>query len=320
MSPAKKAEPVEDQAEPGPEPEGHISNWEFLDRAPTTSEVLALLGTLPKIHGLNMVDYADYVQALPQKKKVKVAHPNNPRLKIDESVENWVLYVSVAGRMAMLNAAAAINNWRVEIEPEPNSPVGAPGFISLEQRIVYREYIKIWAYMPNNGEKYLGIRNGMAWVPFSGGSQAAGSNPYEKVETSARGRALAAWGFGVLPGSGIASLEEIMGMDQNREAMGSERAVERAETGAPAHPNRPSREDLLEGAFTAVEALRQTTNDTEKGMVAKVGQYLSGRLGAHGVYDEGAGILHWDLVKDGHLVMLTNFLKQKNVEILGGLQ
>lgn len=318
MTTTKEA-PVEPAAEGSTEAEheatarrGVISNWEFMKQAPTQEKVLELLEGLPPVHGINHIDYADFVQALPAKKKIQVPHPTNPKVKVDEYLENWTLYMSVAGRQAMMNAAAELNNWRVEIEPEPNSPVGAPGFISLEQRIVYREYIKIWQYDEDGDALYKGVRNGMAWVPFSGGSQAAGSNPYEKVETAARGRALGAWGFGVFPGSGIASLEEMLGIDQNREAIQQERAA----TGAPAHPTRKPREQLLEDTFTAIEKLRMTTSDTDLGMVQKVGLYLSKTLGATSVYDEASSVIQWDLVKDGHLVMVTNFLQKKNEEIL----
>lgn len=319
QKPEEKGEPsLEEQQEEVVQQLGHISNWEFLLVPPTSEAVLALLATLPPVHGVKHVDFADFVQALPQKKKIKKPHPTNPRLQIDESVENWVLYMSVAGRQAMLNAAAELNNWRVEIEPEPNSPVGAPGFLSLETRIVYREYIKIWSYIGASYEatKYLGVRNGMAWVPFSGGNQAAGSNPYEKVETSARGRALGAWGFGVFPGSGIASLEEMQGVAENKQAIDAETGGRqpRAE-----NTRRPGREDLLEKTLTAVEALRQATNDSEEGVTAKVGQYVSKTLGSVAAYDPERNELHWDGIKDGQLMMLEKFLSQKVAQILGEL-
>jgi hypothetical protein len=300
---------------------GHISNWEFLRTPPTSEQVLALLATLKPVHGLEHKDYADFVQALPAKKKYQKPHPTNPNLKIDDYVENWVLYMSVAGRQAMLNDAAALNDWRVEIEPEPNSPVGAPGFLSLEQRIVYREYIKIWQYVNGEGrltaERYLGSRNGQAWVPFSGGSQAAGSNPYEKVETAARGRALGAWGFGVFPGSGIASLEEMQGVAENRQAIEREQGPRGA--GPAENTNRPKREQLEEQALTAVEKLRQVTNDSEEGITGKVGAYVSKTLGAKAAYDPERNVLHWDGIKDGQLMMLTTFLTQKIAQIEGAL-
>lgn len=294
------------------------SNWEFIKEPPTTEQVRQLINTVPAVHGIKLIDYFDFVQALPARKKVQVPHPTNPRLKVEEYIDNWVLYVSVAGRQAMLNAAQELNGWRVDYEPEPNSPVGAPGFLSLETRIVYREYVKIWKYTETGPAEglFLGSRPGQAWVPYTGGSQAAGSNPYEKVETAARGRALGAWGFGVIPGSGIASLEEMQGVQQNREAIDKETGTTGPDVG---RSTRKSREGMLEELKTEIEALRQATNDTDDGMVAKVGFYLAKTLGARGVYDDVDGLIHWDQVKDGHLVLLTNFIRQKNVEIKGRL-
>lgn len=300
----------------------HISNWEFLTRPPTSEEVLHLLGTLPPVHGIRHEDYADFVQALPARKKISVPHPTNPKLKVEEYIDNWTLYMSVAGRQAMLNAAQELNNWRVEIEPEPNSPVGAPGFLSLEQRIVYREYIKIWQYAeerPGNvPERYLGSRNGQAWVPFSGGSQAAGSNPYEKVETSARGRALGAWGFGVFPGSGIASLEEMLGVEQNKRGIEQEQA-QQGGGGRPENPPRRTREGALEETMTLSEEFRQLTGDPEDVHAGKIGRYVTKTLGAVAAYDGERNELHWDGLKDGQLVMMANMLRGKIAQIKGEL-
>ncbi|QOP66200.1 hypothetical protein SEA_DANIELLEIGNACE_60 [Arthrobacter phage DanielleIgnace] len=306
---------------------GHISNWEFLIEPPTTEAVLQLLSTLPPVHGVEHIDFADFVQPLPQKKKIKKQHPTNPNLMIDENVDCWVLYMSVAGRQAMLNAAAEKNAWRVEIEPEPNSPVGAPGFLSLEQRIIYREYIKIWVRIPQTvtgtatgdggmiyppSELFLGSRNGQAWVPFSGGGQAAGTNPYEKVETSARGRALGAWGFGVFPGSGIASLEEMQGIAENRQGMEQE---QRNLPGPQENTRRPNREQLEEQALTVIEQLRQVTGASEGENWAKVGQYVTKSLGAVHAYDADRNLLHLEGLKDGQLMMMTKFLQEKVVQI-----
>lgn len=312
----KPVQPPLEEKVTDPETGIEHSNWEFIKDPPTEAQVKALLATIPDVHGIRLLDYYEFVQALPANKKIKVQHPTNPRVKVDEYIDNWVLYVSVAGRQAMLNAAQAKNDWRVDYDPEPNSPVGAPGFLSMEQRIVYREYIRIWQYLPDEDEpKLLGVRPGQAWVPFSGGSQAAGSNPYEKVETAARGRALGAWGFGVIPGSGIASLEEMQGVQANLSGIQQEQAQHGTTGPDVGRSTRKPREDMIEELYAEIETLRQATNDTEAGMVAKVGFYLSKTLGARGVYDEVDGIIHWDQVKDGHLVLLTNFIRQKNVDI-----
>ena len=119
-----------------------------------------------------------------------------------EWVEVWRLYMTVAGRVAMVQKACEVNGWNVDFSPEANVPENNPaGFLFTEPSLVYREYCNIYTH---DGEQpiFIGSKPGMSM-----GKQ--GNNAYEKLETSARGRAIAAWGFGVLPGSGIASLEEM---------------------------------------------------------------------------------------------------------------
>ena len=185
-----------------------IEQWEFVGEAPTRDRVTELLSRLPSVWGVKTVDFADYVQALPQRKKIKVPREPGSTVMIDQYLDCWTLYMSVAGRMKMLEAAAEQNGWMVDFEPEPVTPTGCPGMLQMDERVVYREYVRIEAWTTDEDGtpriRKLGRKSGTAWVPSRGGSGAVSSNPYEKVETSARGRAIAAWGFGVLPGSGVA--------------------------------------------------------------------------------------------------------------------
>lgn len=322
-------EPDEDQ--------GHVSltNWEFLQGAPTVEQVREMLLTLPDVWGVPYVDFIDYVQALPQKKKVKKPHPDRPGVLLDEYVDAYTLYMGVAGRIKMLERAAEKQGWRVDFVPEPTTPTGIPGYLNHSERLVYRVYVVIMAPVgpmislarpdglmlnpDGNAEtriearkyKMLGRKPGTAWVPASGGSNAAGTNPYEKVETSALGRALAAWGFGVMPGSGIASVEEM-------EAIKGNRAYLEAESGAGAtgriprrsNGNRKSRQTLLEEALALGEEVRQRTGRDPEEMKAKVGSYLAMDLGIDGVYDAVKGEVDWSKVKDGQLTLLGNSFRQ----------
>ena len=264
-----------DEPEPeAVEPEEVPSNWEFIDRIPSRDEVVKLLESLPCWWGVLPADYVDYVQALPSDKKIKVKVPTASGQSRKE--EKWfsvvTLYFSVAGRMQMLREAQQRNGWKVDFTPEPITPTGVPGFLQMDERIVYREYVEIAAPQlsdvpsdPRPGtlwtsaDQYqtLGRRPGMAWVPATGGLQAKGSNPYEKVETAARGRALAAWGFGVLPGSGVASLEEMLGVRQNAQALAGE-ADAAAEP--PAGTRKADAKTVMSSVLQLTEEARQLTN------------------------------------------------------------
>lgn len=295
------------------------SNWEFIDRTPTRIEVMQLLIDLPPVWGVEAKDFIDYVQALPQNKKVKMPHPERPDTIVSRFIENYSLYMSVGGRQQMLRSAQEAHGWRVDYRPEPITPTGVPGYLSFSGRLVYRVYVDIYA--PIDGDEpftLIGTRSGTAWVPETGGRNAAESNPYEKVETSALGRAIGAWGFGVLPGSGIATVEEMAAIAGNR-AYQNESGSARDGGGG-----RDSRETLLEATMSTIELYRQLAGIEDAEVAAKVAKFLVERLGIGPiVYDPVKHSIDWPMVKDGQLVMLRNAMQEgvkqlQAVEELGG--
>lgn len=292
-----------------------ISQWEFLRQAPTRDQVLDLLDTLPKVWGVATVDFADYVQALPQKKKIQVPHPERPNLMVDEYLESWTIYMGVAGRLKMLERAQEINAWTtVDFEPEPVTPTGIPGWLSIEPRLVYREYLVIYG----EHKVRLGRKPGTAWVPYTDGKQAAGSNPFEKVETSARGRALGAWGFGVLPGSGIASVEEMQAIRGNAAYM---QAEAEAGGGRVIGGGRKSRDVLLEETRGMVEQLRQAAGQSDEEVRLDVVAVLQ-KIGVTGnLLPEGSdGEIDWSKVKDGQLQLLIGRAQEQIRRLVGRLE
>jgi hypothetical protein len=311
-------------------------NWEFIDKTPTTEEVAALLSTLPPWWGVHAKDFADYVQGLPSNKKTKVQQPKQRgegMITVDVTRSVVTLYFSVAGRIQMLRTAQELNGWKVEFEPEPKTPTGIPGYLSWENRLVYRVHVRIWApltsEMPTDEERVpgtmwtrddgyvlLGDRTGTAWVPATGGKQAAGSNPYEKVETSALGRALAAWGFGVLPGSGVASLEEMRGVPQNRAGMDAE-----AENGeARAESEKLDPQELAEQVMRAAEAARQlVAPDDEQWGMRMVHRHLKENQGVNVAtqVDQDGSVLEIDLslAKPAALALARNAIAHRISEL-----
>lgn len=291
---------------------GQINQWEFQGTAPTREKVLELLAGHRDVWGIDYSQYADYVQALPQNKKITRRLANGARDEI--YFENWTLYISVAGRLAMLQEMQEKHGWVVRFTPEPVTPTGVPGFISLGDtgengRIIYREYLEVL----NKDDDEIGRRPGTAWVPYEGGQQAAGTNPYEKVETSARGRAIAAWGIGILPGSGIASVEEMQGMWQQKEAAGynaAGMAVRPDYRGRDAKP-RKTREELIHEANEAIVAAAAHLGVDRNGMMERVVTFGKKSLGlAAPTMEISPGVhgVNWDAYKDGQIVLLTQTL------------
>lgn len=276
-----------------------ISQWEFIDRIPTREEVVELMQTLPDCYGVEYKDFAQYVQGLPSSKKVKVTvrTKTGGTRKEDKFFDVVTLYMSVAGRLKMVNAIGEKNGLMIDFQPEPVTPTGVPGFLQMDDRLVYREYCVIRALPDHAGGLWsagdmLGSKPGMAWVPSSGGRQAAGSNPYEKVETAARGRAIAAWGIGVLPGSGVASMEEMLG---------NPRTLQQPEP----EKERPSREQLIEAVREETEKVRQMRQIESEEMDLKMLDYLHKTFGL-----PVDGPIDWTSLKDGQLQLTLSQLQQ----------
>jgi hypothetical protein len=314
-----------------------LSQWEFIDRVPTPDDVKTLLLTLPDWWGVKPVEFADYVQGLPSNKKVMVTQQlgEGRTRKVEQRREVITLYFSVAGRAQMLRAAQEKNGWLVDFEPEPKTPTDIPGYLKDGARIVYREYCEIWAPVPHDVEDSssysetarqhgkvtyvkLGRRPGTAWVPEKDGKQAAGSNPYEKVETSARGRALGAWGFGVLPGSGVASLEEMLGAPANREALAAEAHTDGGEV-VGRGDGRPEvdRASVLEDLLTTITRIQQLTRRDDYATNAITAQWFKDKTGVDiiGERDPDSDeilVLEWDRVrKTGQLVLARDAFKSR---------
>lgn len=274
-----------------------VKLWQFFGEPPSADQVADLLLGLPTVWGVDTAEFIEFVQPLPSRVRVKRPHPTNPAVKVDEYLDTFTLYMSVAGRVKMLERAQAEHSWSVYVEPEPVTPTGMPGYLAWEPRLVHRVYVKI---VGEEGD--VGVRYGTAWVPFSGGSQAAGSNPFEKVETSALGRALGAWGFGVLPGSGIASLEEMQGLVQNRAGM-------EAEADPSAQEAAQTEGDLLMTTLTLLEESRQLRGESDEETKARAGKYVKERFGLE-VYDPGKNELDWQRLRRGQLILMNNAMRE----------
>lgn len=271
--------------------------WEFIGTPPTREQIEELLGNLPATWGVEPSDFYDYLTVLSSTKDFRHQHEGGAVTR--DSALVYTPYFSVAGRVKMLEQAQRANGWRVDFRPELVTPTGSPGYLSMEERIIYRVYVEIFRWNDSFGRwETLGTRSGTAWVPYAGGTDAARSNPYEKVETSALGRALAAWGFGVLPGSGVASVEE---MASAREAAATARAERPA---APrGETNRPERGDVLEKLLMHLEDVRLRANLTEAQALERNVAFLA-KVGARDFVDESGAIV-WDKIKDGQLQLMS---------------
>jgi len=191
--------PEEDAATTEEMPQ-ELINGEWLDEKPSLEEVMRFLKAQKPVGTIDIEDYAAFVMPLSRNKNLGTK-------KDKDYHEAWNLYTTVAGRVKMFNDDMDNRGLDSIIEPDPScSP---SGWVYQDgNRLVYRVKVTV-KILDDEGHLAEDVRYGTAYVPWVGGAGAVETNRYEKVETSATGRALAAFGYGVLPGSGIASLEEM---------------------------------------------------------------------------------------------------------------
>jgi len=268
------------------------TSWEFPEEPPSTSTVIDKLKGI-KRWGLDFSEYVEYVQPLGQSKNVST----DKKRKDYKTV--FTLYVTVAGRLAMANDIADRGNWRIDFVPEPTTPTGIPGYLVWDDKhLVYREYAEIWKQVEDGSYVCIGRKPGTASVPATGGSGAVESSRFEKVETSARGRALGAWGIGVLPGSGVASYEEM------KEAQRFQYQQPQQQNGQPRNKMVLSREELLEKMRLIVADYQDVTGMSWEDVWGKVGDYMAKSFSKTLTFTPD-GAPSYDVLKDGELEMMA---------------
>jgi len=254
-------------------PEG--DSWAFIGTAPTYQDAVALLETIPPIYGVKTSDFTDHILPLMQRTKVQDASGNT------KWIEVWRLYMTVAGRVAMIQKACEVNNWHVDFSPETAVPENNPaGFLFTEPNLVYREYCNIYKHDEETGEVlFLGSKPGMSM-----GKQ--GGNAFEKIETAARGRSIAAWGFGVLPGSGIASLEEM-------------ESVKGANVGQNLSGAKRTKGQLLTSVNDLMRALEKVRGNTADTVEPKILGFVKEQFGADTIAE----------LQEGQLILLERKIR-----------
>lgn len=244
--------------------------WEWKEEAPTTEDVMDALRTLTPVWGVQTIDYADFVLPMERNEKVKVG-------KETRYVPTWRLYMQVAGRVKMAEEACQVHGFGLYEEIE-----------LTESMVIVRN--ELWRI---DGDDSMKIRSthGLASV-------AGGDAPWMKAETAARGRALGGLGFGVLPGTGIASLDEM----QIVETYGVDLRPETKSV------RDRSKEEVIEAVVEAKEELRQLRGQEVEELDDKLGAYVLSAFGADIRTDEG---LAWTKLNKGKLLLVHSSLTQQ---------
>lgn len=294
------------------------SSWVFIDRPATVDEVKALLSGLDVPYSavggeaaITMDRYLPYVLPMSNNMKVKVPDPKRSDRTVEEYHLQTTLYTQVAGRLAMLNDVAELNGWTVDIYPEPVTPTGLPGYLRFDnEKLLFRVYVEISVDRADGSRRTIGRKFGTAGGKATGGFNAEGSNPNETVETSALGRALAQWGFGILPGSGIASVEEMRLARQNSAPDFSRR---RGAGEPPAEKAKEERGDLVASAIEFSERRRKMSGKTQGEADDALGLWVSEKFSIDGFVTPSGGY-EWPLLTDKQIEFLRNSLRDAVVK------
>jgi hypothetical protein len=149
----------------------------------TREEILALCRKAREVGAVKHEDYVDYVVVLESRRKVD-----------DEWQTTEHAYMAVDGKLAMANEDHRKQGKRLDFA-EPKVLLDNPEQLTLQVTVTSEIY---------------GTRHGIATSRKKGGTNAERDFPWEVAETSAIGRALAAMGYGLIPGAGLASAEDML--------------------------------------------------------------------------------------------------------------
>ena len=186
----------------------------------TREEILALCNKARDVGSVKHADFIDYVVVLEGRRKV------NGEWQTTEHA-----YMTIDGKLAMANQDHRQQNKRLDFG-EPKVLVDSPEQLTLQVTVTSEIY---------------GVRHGIATSRKKTGTNAEKDWPWEVAETSATGRALAAMGYGLLPGAGLASAEDML------------RAVESSSTGELKSTNHNGNGNGNHVCATHRVAMEQTT-------------------------------------------------------------
>jgi hypothetical protein len=221
-------------------------------------DIIALCRKARDVGKVRHEDYCDFVLALEKRRRSG-----------DEWTSSESAYMSVDGKLAMANEDHRLQGKRLDFET-PVVLVNNEDQLTLMVVIVSEMY---------------GRRHGIATSRKNGYSPVERQFPWEVAETSAIGRALASMGYGLLPGAGLASAEDMVrAMEREpEEAAARPRPAPRAAVRRPT-PVTPSQTNKLRELYSSVYDV--SGDAAQKGIESTFLQRFGHPL-HEGTYEEG---------------------------------
>ncbi len=182
----------------------------------TRDQVIEICRRTPAVGAVKHEEFADYVLVLPQRKKANGS---------DEWTTVEAPYMMVDGKLAMANEDHRRQGKKLDFA----SPLV---LVDNEEQLTLLVTVTSEIY---------GTRHGIATSRRLNGTEIEREFAWEVAETSAMGRALSAMGYGLFPGSGLASAEDMQRAtgaqaQPQREATAERRAVPENGNGTKPQP------------------------------------------------------------------------------------
>ena len=198
----------------------------------TREELVAYCRRAPDLGAVKHEEFVDYITLIERRRRVD---------------NRWITeeapYMSVDGRLAMANADHRRQDKK----------------LIFHDPVVLSDTDEQLTLMVAVESEIYGRRHGIATSRRLGGSPIEQQHPWEIAETSAIGRALAAMGYGLLPGTGLASAED-MERAAARPAMGSRSRL--SERRKLSHRRRPEPARWSKRTYQALEACARSATAT----------------------------------------------------------
>lgn len=236
---------------------------------PTSEEIAAWFLTIPLHPGMKHEDYIGGVTLIQSKEKSDevVGYDNEglPQIKERQDLV-FVPYVKVETRVAYFWAYVGLHDdWEGEIttvEPVGAEPIGLPpGFFRYSatkpdgkevKSVGCTKKVRVWQRSRTTSDRrsIMSPSEGTKTVPVATRWD-VDPNAFMKAETGAVGRALGFAGMLVIPGSGVATAEDMLELSTHNAVP----AAEAAQTPVEVAPENLSDEKLRERATDLIEEL-----------------------------------------------------------------
>lgn len=235
----------------------------------TREQILKIVQAAPDVGQVKHAEFADYVIALSHRKKGEDGW---------QTTENP--YMTVDGKLAMANQDHARQGKRLEFSV-PRVLVDNDDQLTLLVMVTSEIY---------------GTRHGIATSRRIGGTEVERLFSWEVAETSAIGRALSAMGYGLFPGSGLSSADDMLRATSETVRPAADRRAADSESRASVNPPKFSANEPRSG-YGSKRAQQPPLSSVQRNKLLELWRAVNGGGELEAI--EGLDVIFQDAFKHG---------------------